>query len=183
MVNMKGQSALAYLVMLAAILTIAVTSIIIFQSMLSPAQAANLVVEDKYQAGIAGMQLVEYEKPYTGALYAPTMAILEGNSYAVIEYDDHPMYHGSKLVDIGHNAYVGKFKMTLDPDGSIGLQSFQSRVCEIAVEDYDVPDKLVNTFCNNIDDLDTDSDLEEIDTAVTHAYSITPGLGTQLMAQ
>ena len=184
---MKGQAALAYLVMVAAILTIAVTSVIIFQSMLSPAEAANIVIDDKYSASLVGVQFVDYEKPYTGALYAPSTAIYESESYNVVPYDVHPKNHPNMIVEIGNHRYVGKFKVSVDPETSnvMWLQSFRSRVCEIWVEkDEVIGEAVIDDYCANHawDSITVDSSESDIGDAATVAYNTTPGLGGSQIA-
>ncbi len=131
---MRGQTALAYLVMLAAILTIAVTGVVIFQSMLSPAEAANIVLDDKYQASILGIKLVDYTTPYQGSkVTAPNAVVYNQEPRKVVLYDDLPREHGDRLMDIGANKVLGKFAMN-DDGATIGLQSFYSKFKEVGTD-------------------------------------------------
>ena len=142
---MRGQTTLAYLVMLAAILTIAVTAVVIFQSMLSPAEAANIVLDDKYQASILGIELVDYTSPYQGSvLTAPNAVVYNQEPRKVVLYDDFPGKHGVRVMDIGANKLFGKF--TMNDNGSvIKLQSIYSKFKEAGINSADLQQQQKDT--------------------------------------
>lgn len=132
--NMRGQTTLAYLVMAAAVLTIAVTTVVIFQSMITPTEAANLVLEDKYSASLVGIELVAYMTPYQGTeATAPKATIYEGTRYEIELYDDAPQNHGTRLVDLGANKIFGKFALSDDGTDVMKLQSYYSKFGEVLV--------------------------------------------------
>ncbi len=62
MFGRKGQGALEYLLILAAVLAIAVVVILVAHQVATPAQQSALVNEDKYSCAQAGIELVNYNR-------------------------------------------------------------------------------------------------------------------------
>jgi uncharacterized protein (UPF0333 family) len=60
MINKKGQGALEYLLILAAVLAIAVVVILVAHQIATPAQNSAVVNQDKYNCAQAGIELVNY---------------------------------------------------------------------------------------------------------------------------
>ena len=60
MINKKGQGALEYLLILAAVLAIAVVVILVAHQIATPAQNSALINQDKYNCAQAGIDLVNY---------------------------------------------------------------------------------------------------------------------------
>ncbi len=60
MLGDKGQGALEYLLILAAVLAIAVIVILVAHQVSTPAQQSALINEDKYSCAQAGIELVNY---------------------------------------------------------------------------------------------------------------------------
>ena len=68
MINKKGQGALEYLLILAAVLAIAVVVILVAHQIATPAQNSALINQDKYNCAQAGIDLVNYNAlPNSGA--------------------------------------------------------------------------------------------------------------------
>ncbi len=66
MMSRRGQGALEYLLILAAILAIAVVAILVAHNIMSPARTSVGVGADKYSCSISGIELLNYNKPYDG---------------------------------------------------------------------------------------------------------------------
>ena len=130
---MRGQGAIAYLVMISAVLTIAVTTIVILNSMITPTQAATFVVEDKYTASIVGIQLEGYDKPWNGGTSsgtAPKTIKYGGFYYSPSLYENFDAnVPGVTIVEIGFNKYFGKFDLNFNGD-EFWLQTFNSKFVE-----------------------------------------------------
>ena len=60
MFGRKGQGALEYLLILAAVLAIAVVVILVAHSVATPAQTSSVVNQDKFACAQAGIELVNY---------------------------------------------------------------------------------------------------------------------------
>ena len=60
MIGKKGQGALEYLLILAAVLAIAVVVILVAHSVSTPAQQSTVVNQDKFACAQAGIELVNY---------------------------------------------------------------------------------------------------------------------------
>ena len=62
----KAQGSLEYLLILAAILAIAVVTVVVANQMLNPAETAAAIQQDKYVCGLQSIELIDYDKPYVG---------------------------------------------------------------------------------------------------------------------
>ena len=60
MINKKGQGALEYLLILAAVLAIAVVVILVAHQIATPAQSSAVVNQDRFACAQAGIDLVNY---------------------------------------------------------------------------------------------------------------------------
>ncbi len=67
MFGRKGQGALEYLLILAAVLAIAVVVILVAHSVATPAQTSSVVNQDKFACAQAGIELVNYNSLPTSA--------------------------------------------------------------------------------------------------------------------
>jgi len=80
----KGQGTLEYLLILAAILAIAVTVIVVANSLLSTPEGQLDIQDDLYRASLAGVQLIGYDQIYTGVPGTePTQVIYQGTTHQV----------------------------------------------------------------------------------------------------
>jgi hypothetical protein len=110
----KGQGSLEYLLILAAILAIAVVVVVVAQSMLSPGKAAGAATTDKYNCGLAGVELTTYSTSYAGSgeISAPAWGVSYANS--VCTYDSAATAKSASCI-IGVNKVTVKVDATGTP--------------------------------------------------------------------
>jgi len=107
----KGQGSLEYLLILAAILAIAVVVVVVAQSMLSPAETAADVTEDKYGCGVNGIELVGYDTVYKSG----DQPIRYQDTNFVCSEDDEV---GDANLDSVCKIAGGTFQIRVDADGA-----------------------------------------------------------------
>ncbi len=87
MLGGKGQGALEYLLILAAVLAIAVIVILVAHQVSTPAQQSALINEDKYSCAQAGIELVNYNSlPSSGI---GVVVKYQGKEYTCISARDY----------------------------------------------------------------------------------------------
>lgn len=62
LLDKKGQGSLEYLLILAAVLAIAVVVVVVARSMMAPARTRGQAEQDRYDCGLSGLQLKNYNE-------------------------------------------------------------------------------------------------------------------------
>ncbi len=101
MFGRKGQGALEYLLILAAVLIVAVVAILVMNHVQSKAGVKE-VAEDKYQCSLAGIKLLDYDKPYDGTFETAPGRIIPCGNCAPINKEDY-----ATASDISQSEYAG----------------------------------------------------------------------------
>jgi hypothetical protein len=109
----KGQGSLEYLLILAAILAIAVVVVVVAQSMLAPGKAAGATTTDKYNCGLAGIELTSYDTSYTGS------GLTEAPAWGV-SYANSPCTYNKDATAKSASCTIGTNKATVKVDATGG---------------------------------------------------------------
>jgi len=148
----KGQGSLEYLLILAAILAIAVVVILVASSLISAPEESTLLSKDKYTAGLAGIQLIGYDKLYTGVPgTGPTQVIYQGITHQVVtlqtieETAELSIEDAVAIFTIGKGPNEETYTMYIIPGNTgslftqilvenLGLQGLKGKELQLAIE-------------------------------------------------